>query len=71
MLDQDLEQRLNNQDELLAKIYRSVEKTRKYFLWTLIATLAMFVIPLLAMIVVLPWFMNSYFDAYKDVLGGL
>ena len=35
-------------------IYLSVEKTRKYFLWTLIVTVVLFVLPLLGLVVMLP-----------------
>jgi len=35
-------------------IYASVEKTRKYFLWTLIISLVLFALPLLGLVIVLP-----------------
>lgn len=37
-MDQELEARLKAQDEKLEQIYVSVEKTRKYFLFTMIST---------------------------------
>jgi len=48
--------------ELQAKvdsIYTSVEKTRKYFLWTLIITVAVVVLPLLVLPFVLSSFLSS------------
>ncbi len=41
------------------KIYKSAEKTRKYFMWTLIITVALFVLPLIGLIFVIPQFMNA------------
>ncbi|MEK9167995.1 MAG: hypothetical protein AAB769_01545 [Patescibacteria group bacterium] len=55
------------QDEKLNAIYVSVEKTRKYFLWTLIITIIVLVLPLVVMVFVVPAFINTYTTA----LGGL
>lgn len=41
-------------------IYASVEKTRKYFLWTMIATIVAFVLPLIGLVFALPSFFNNY-----------
>lgn len=43
----------------LNAIYVSVEKTRKYFQWTLIISVAVIVIPLLGLIVVIPQFLST------------
>jgi len=66
-MEEETQKRLDAQDELLLKIYTSVEKTRKYFMWTLIATLIMFVLPLIGLVFVIPQFINSYIGG----LGGL
>ena len=49
----DLEQKIN-------AIYVSVEKTRKYFLWTMIITIALFVLPLIGLVFAIPSFINTY-----------
>jgi type IV secretory pathway component VirB8 len=64
---ENLEKELKDQRELIEKIYSSVEKTRKYFLWTLIATIVAFVLPLIIMAFVLP----SFFGTYVNSLQGL
>ena len=53
----------DRQDEKLDNIWRSVEKTRKYFLWTLIATIIMFVLPLIGLIFFIPTFLSVYTGA--------
>ncbi|PIQ80466.1 MAG: hypothetical protein CO042_04425 [Parcubacteria group bacterium CG_4_9_14_0_2_um_filter_41_8] len=40
-------------------IYASVEKTRKYFMWTLIITVALVVLPLIGLMFVLPSFIQG------------
>jgi len=62
-MQEDIIARLNAQDELLKKIYSSSEKTRKYFLWTMIATAAMFILPLIGLAFAIPAFLNSYMGA--------
>ena len=59
-MDPLIQKELQDQRELLERVYVSVEKTRKYFLWTLIATVIAFVIPLLIMGFVLPSFIGTY-----------
>ncbi len=53
-------------EEMLRKIYTSVEKTRKMFLWTLILTVLMFVLPLIGLAFAIPAFINTYVSALGD-----
>lgn len=59
-----MDQEISNKFEVLEKkidaIYSSVEKTRKYFLLTLIITVAMIVLPILGFIIVMPIFLSSF-----------
>ena len=54
-------------DEKLNLIFKSAEKTRKYFMWTLIITLVTFVLPLLILLVALP----KIIGVYTSGLSGL
>lgn len=54
---------LKENQELLQKTYASAEKTRKYFLYSMIFTIVAFVLPFLALVFVLPSFMSSYMDS--------
>ena len=65
-MEEETKRRLDSQDRLLEEIYKSVEKTRKYFLWTLIISLVVFVLPLVGMIFVIPKFLS----VYTSTLGG-
>ncbi len=66
-MEEEIKKRLDAQDELLGKIYKSAEKTRRYFLWTLIISLVVFFLPLMGLAFILPKFLG----AYTSALGGL
>ena len=46
--------RLEEQDKKLDAIYKSVERTRKYFLWTLVVTVVVIVLPLIGLFFAVP-----------------
>lgn len=59
-MDEDIKKRLDDQDELLKKIFISAEKTRKYFLASLIITAVMVILPLIGLLFVIPQFLSTY-----------
>lgn len=63
-MDQELAKQLASQDEKLERIYQSVEKTRRYFLWTMVATVVTFVLPLVGLIFAVPFFLSTLSSAY-------
>ena len=60
MNNEDLKKELIEQRAIIDSIYVSVEKTRKYFMWSLIITVAFIVLPLIAMVFVIPFAISSY-----------
>lgn len=66
-MEQELLDRLSSQDQKLEQIFISVEKTRKYFLWTLIITFVTFVLPLIGLVFAIPFFLSTF----SGVMGGL
>lgn len=56
----EIERQLREQRELVDKMYISVEKTRKYLLWTMWGTVILFVLPLIILAFALPSFINTY-----------
>lgn len=63
--------KLNEQNEKIDKIYKSVEQTRKYFLWTMIITIALFVLPLIGLFFAIPSFMTNYAGQIDSLSGVL
>lgn len=67
-MEEELLKKLEEQDKKIDAIYVSVEKTRKYILWTVIGTLVTFVLPLIALVFAIPWFLNSMSASYGNLL---
>lgn len=63
-MEQEILEKIREQDKKLDDIYKSVEKMRKYFLWTLIVTIATVVLPLIALLFILPWFLSIVTTTY-------
>ncbi|OGY58853.1 MAG: hypothetical protein A3F24_02470 [Candidatus Colwellbacteria bacterium RIFCSPHIGHO2_12_FULL_44_17] len=66
-MDNDIQKRFEENEKKLDLIYKSVEKTRKYFLWTLIITLIVVVLPAIALGFVIPAFLNSYLGNFSNL----
>ena len=59
-MDYDVLKRIGDLEAKIDAIYASVEKTRKYFFWTMIVTVVLFVVPLIGLIFAVPAFMTNY-----------
>jgi len=66
-MDQELLQKLDAHEQKLDRIQRSVEQMRRYFLWTLIITVAVIVLPLLGLMIVIPQFVSTYTSAFEGL----
>jgi len=58
-MDPEIKEKLDTMHRRIEEIYVSVEKTRKYFLWTLIITIVMIILPLIGLVVIIPIFMQT------------
>ena len=58
-----MQKKLDEQSQKLEAIYKSVEKTRKFFMWTLIITVALFILPLIGLAIAIPQFLATYSSA--------
>ena len=65
MNDEKILKKVEEQDKKLEAIYISVEKTRRYFLWTLIITVAIIILPLIGILILL----SRILDIYSNILG--
>jgi hypothetical protein len=59
-METEIIKKLQEQEIKIEQIYVSVEKTRKYFQWTMIITVALFVLPLIGLLFAVPAFLSSY-----------
>ena len=69
MPSDDLPKRIDALEHKLDAVYTSVEKTRKYFLWLLIISVAVIVLPMIGLMFVLPSFLSYY--GSLGTLGGV
>jgi hypothetical protein len=58
-MEQDLLEKLNQLEQKVEETRLLARKTYRLFLWTMIATAAMFVLPLIALAFVIPYFMKT------------
>jgi len=58
-MDEEIKNILDQHAQKLDAIYTSTEKTRKYFLWTLIASAVFFLLPLIGIALILPTLMST------------
>jgi hypothetical protein len=64
-MDEELRKKFEEQERKMDAIFKSVEKTRRYFLWTLIISVAAIVLPLIGLVFVIPQFISLYSSMYK------
>ena len=69
-MNEELQKRIDAQDQMIGRIYESVEKTRKYFLWTMIGTIVMFVLPIFGMLIIIPKLISG-FTSQMGVINSL
>ncbi|MAZ56495.1 hypothetical protein CL653_01785 [bacterium] len=60
--------RLESLEAKIDAVYKSVEKTRKYFLVVMWVTIALVVLPALGLIFAIPAFMKSYTSSLDALL---
>lgn len=67
-MDAELKTRIDGLEKKIDAVYISTEKTRKYFQWTMIITVVMFVLPILGLIIVIPMFISNYTSSFEGLL---
>ncbi len=55
-----MSKKIEEQGKMIEGVYRSVEKMRKLFLWAIIITAALIIFPLIALLFVIPQFLDLY-----------
>lgn len=66
-MELNTDQKLNELNRKIEAVYISVEKTRNYFKWTMIITIALFVLPMMALVFVIPSFMSNYVGGIESL----
>jgi hypothetical protein len=58
-MEQDILKKLDEHSQKIDAVYKSVEKMRKYFLWTLIISIAVIVLPMIGLLFAIPSFLGQ------------
>ncbi|MFC1731921.1 hypothetical protein ACFL6I_16505 [candidate division KSB1 bacterium] len=67
-MEQDIQNKLEEQDAKLDAIFTSVEKTRKYFLVIIWITVIAVALPAIGLIFAIPSFINTYTSSLEGLL---
>jgi len=67
-MDDEIRTKIEEMSTKMDSVYSSVERLRKFFMWTLIITAAMFVLPLIGLLFLIPWYLNMM-SSYSGLLG--
>jgi type IV secretory pathway component VirB8 len=59
-MEEEILKKMEEQDKKLQEIYRSVEKMRKFFFWTVVISVVFIVLPLIALVFIIPQFLSSF-----------
>lgn len=70
MDNQEIQKQLDEQQQALVKIYKSVEKTRKMIFWSGVATAVTFILPLIIVLFMLPKIIGT-FTSSMDAFSGV
>lgn len=58
-MDSELEKKLQQLESKIDAAYRSAERTRRMFMWTLIISVATIMLPLLGLIILIPLYVQT------------
>ncbi|MFA7209043.1 MAG: hypothetical protein WC120_02035 [Parcubacteria group bacterium] len=67
-MENEILKKLEEQDKKIEAIWISVEKTRKYFLTTIIITVAMTLLPLIGLAFAIPMFLGTLSKSMEGLL---
>lgn len=67
MIDPELAAKLEKISAKADAAYQASESVRKYFFWTGVITIALFVLPLIGLAVALPQFISAYSTSLNGI----
>lgn len=68
-MESEIEKRILALEAKIDAIFVSVEKTRKYFFWTMIVTVVVVVVPAVGLLFAIPAFLNNYVGGIQGIEG--
>lgn len=68
---QKLQATIEEQHKMIAEMYVKVDKLYKYFKWTMIITIVLFVVPLILLVFAIPSFLHNYLGPINSLNNSL
>lgn len=68
-MEEEIRKELGALEQKIDAIFASVEKTRKYFFWTMVITLIVVVVPAIGLLFAIPAFLNNYVGGMVGMEG--
>lgn len=59
-MDEELKERIQSLEKKIDDFQRSINAVKKIFLWTLVITLILFILPLVGLLFAIPQFLSNY-----------
>lgn len=69
MSEEEIKQLLQENKVLLEKVYQELHKQRRMRMWSIIITIVVIVVPLIAAVAALPWMMKTVQNYYGGALN--
>lgn len=66
-MEEEILKKLEEQQVKIDAMFASVEKLRKYFLWTLVITVVTVVLPIVGAMIILPALISNLMGAYSGL----
>ncbi len=64
----ELKKTLARQEEKLDIALKDLHRIKQFFLWSFIATIVTFVLPMIGAVILIPMMLGSYLDSFKGLL---
>jgi len=65
---EELIKKLNKQEQQLNEIHQTVKKLKRYFLTTIIISILTFILPLIGVVLSIPWLLKTFESSLKGLL---
>ena len=59
-MDQEVLKKIDELEQKIDAVQKMVARIQRYFLWTMIISVAVIVLPMIGMVFVVPQFLNTY-----------
>jgi len=67
-MESDLQKKISELEQKIDQMQQTLDQFKQYFKWTMILSIVFFVLPLIAVVIILPMLMNTLAGNYSALL---